>query len=123
MSSAAATPILEARDVTIIFGHVGHGGSGTVAVDHVSLAVDEQPPRMLSIVGESGSGKTTLARSLLGLSRPSRGQSLYRGKNIYDLGKDELRTFRTEVQAVFQDPYGIYNPFYKIDRVFDMTIK
>jgi oligopeptide/dipeptide ABC transporter ATP-binding protein len=118
---SSSTPILEAKDVTIIFGHVGHGG--TVAVDRVSLAIDEQPPRILSIVGESGSGKTTLARSLLGLSKPTHGESLYRGKNIYDLNKDEMRAFRTDVQAVFQDPYGIYNPFYKIDRVFDMTIK
>lgn len=120
---SSSTPILEAKDVTITFGHVGQGGSGTVAVDRVSLALDEQPPRILSIVGESGSGKTTLARSLLGLSKPTRGESLYRSKNIYDLNHDEMRTFRTDVQAVFQDPYGIYNPFYRIDRVFDMTIK
>jgi oligopeptide/dipeptide ABC transporter ATP-binding protein len=122
-ATAAAVPILEARDLSVVFGRAGAGGTGTVAVDRASLALAEHPPRILSIVGESGSGKTTLARSLLGLTRPTRGQALYRGKDIYHLSKDEERTYRTEVQAVFQDPYGIYNPFYRINRVFDMTIK
>src|SRR5947209_5249237 len=116
-------PILELRDLTTAFGDVGIGGSGTIAADRVSLALDEQPARILNVVGESGSGKTTVARTLLGLSRPTRGQALYRGKDIHHLSKDEMRTFRTEVQAVFQDPYGIYNPYYRINRVFDMTIK
>jgi oligopeptide/dipeptide ABC transporter ATP-binding protein len=117
------SPILELDDLTTVFGSTGPDGKGTVAVDHVSLGLDEHPPRILNIVGESGSGKTTVARTLLGLSRPTRGQARYRGKDIYHLTKDELRTYRTEVQAVFQDPYGIYNPYYRINRVFDMTIK
>lgn len=121
MSSGA--PILELRDLSTVFGDVSPGGSGTVAADRVSLALDEQPPRILNVVGESGSGKTTVARTLLGLSRPSSGQALYRGKDIYDLNKREMTAFRTEVQAVFQDPYGIYNPYYRINRVFNMTIK
>ncbi|HEY7031625.1 MAG TPA: ABC transporter ATP-binding protein [Thermomicrobiales bacterium] len=116
-------PILELDDLTTIFGSIGPDGNGTVAADHVWLTLDEHPPRILNIVGESGSGKTTVARTLLGLSRPTRGQARYRGKNIYELSKDELRTYRTEVQAVFQDPYGIFNPYYRINRVFDMTIK
>ncbi len=119
----AGEPILALRDLSTVFGDVSAGGSGTVAADRVSLSLDEQPPRILNIVGESGSGKTTVARTLLGLSKPSTGQALYRGKDIYRLSKDEMRTYRTEVQAVFQDPYGIYNPYYKINRVFDMTIK
>jgi oligopeptide/dipeptide ABC transporter ATP-binding protein len=119
----SAAPILELSDLTTVFGHAGPGGTGTVAVDRVSLSLDEHPPRILNIVGESGSGKTTVARTLLGLSRPTHGQARYRGKDIYHLTKDELRTYRTEVQAVFQDPYGIFNPYYRINRVFDMTIK
>jgi len=118
-----AEPILSLHNLTTTFGDIGAGGSGTVAADRVSLTLDERPPRILSIVGESGSGKTTVARTLLGLSRPTRGQALYRGRDIYDLSKDETNAYRTEVQAVFQDPYGIYNPYYRINRVFDMTIK
>lgn len=117
------TPILEARDLSVIFGKAGPGGSGTVAVDRVSLTLDEQPPRILSIVGESGSGKTTVARTLLGLNRPTSGHALFRGKEIASLNKHEMATFRQQVQVVFQDPYEIFNPYYRINRVFTMAIK
>jgi len=121
--SGTATPILEMRGMTKVFGNVGPGGMGTLAVDTVSLALEASPPRIISIVGESGSGKTTVARALLGLNPPSSGQVLYRGNDIYRLKGDDMTTFRKEVQAIFQDPYGIYNPYYHIDRVFTMTIR
>jgi len=114
-----AAPILEMRNVTKVFG----GSKGTVATDNVSLTIEPDPPRVLSIVGESGSGKTTVARALLGLNPPTSGNVLYRGKDIYKLGGPEMTTYRKEVQAIFQDPYGIYNPYYRIDRVFNMTIR
>ncbi len=116
-----AGPILEMRNVTKVFG--GDGPKGTVATDNVSLTIEPDPPRILSIVGESGSGKTTVARALLGLNPPTSGNVLYRGTDVYKLGGREMTTYRKEVQAIFQDPYGIYNPYYRIDRVFNMTIK
>ena len=118
--TSTGAAILELDRATTIFGH---GAQRTVANDNVSLAMAESPPRVLSIVGESGSGKTTAARCILGLQPPTHGKALWRGKDIYHLSRKERMTFRREVQAVFQDPYGIYNPFYKINRVFDMTIK
>lgn len=118
--SQTNTPILELRNATTIFGS---GVQRTVANDRVSLVMAETPARLLSIVGESGSGKTTAARSLLGLQKPTSGRALWRGKDIYSLPRRDLAEFRREVQAIFQDPYGIYNPFYKINRVLDMTIK
>lgn len=111
--------ILALDAVTTVFGS---GAQRTVANDNVSLAIAAAPPRILSIVGESGSGKTTAARTLLGLQRPTSGAALWRGRDIYRLRRRDMTSFRREVQAVFQDPYGIYNPFYKINRVFDMTI-
>jgi peptide/nickel transport system ATP-binding protein len=95
----------------------------TVAVDNVSFQFDAQPPRILSMVGESGSGKTTIARCLLGLAQPTGGRMLWRGKDISQLPAVDFRTYRREVQAVFQDPYGIYNPYYRVDRVFDVAIR
>jgi peptide/nickel transport system ATP-binding protein len=117
--SDQAIPLLELRHITTVFGR---GASLTVANQDVNLSVSEHESKLLSIVGESGSGKTTAARTLLGLQKPTRGQALWRGKDIYKLKRSERFEFRREVQAVFQDPYGIYNPFYKINRVFDMTI-
>lgn len=120
MDTTNSAPILELKDSTTIFGSGAHQ---TIANDHVSLVMAESPPRILSIVGESGSGKTTAARTLLGLQKPTSGAALWRNRDIYTLKRDEMQRFRSEVQAVFQDPYGIFNPFYKINRVFDITIK
>jgi peptide/nickel transport system ATP-binding protein len=69
------------------------------------------------VVGESGSGKTTLARVLLGLVGPSDGAVLYQGQPMQALSRAEKRAFRRDVQAVFQDPYEVYNPFYRVDHV------
>ncbi|MGI8484117.1 MAG: dipeptide/oligopeptide/nickel ABC transporter ATP-binding protein, partial [Thermomicrobiales bacterium] len=112
--------LLELRDVSTIFGQ---GPTATYASDRVSIRIAENPPRLVSIVGESGSGKTTAARALLGLQPPTFGKALWRGKDIYKLNKSERFHFRGEVQAVFQDPYGNYNPYYPINRVFDVAIK
>ena len=119
MTKNDALPILELRDATTIFGT---GAQQTIANDRVSLVIPQSPPSLISIVGESGSGKTTAARSLLGLQPPTSGRALWRGKDIYKLSRSERTEFRREVQAVFQDPYGIFNPFYKINRVFDMIV-
>jgi peptide/nickel transport system ATP-binding protein len=118
--TATGTPLLELDRVTTIFGS---GADRTVANQDVSVSLPEAPPRLISIVGESGSGKTTAARTLLGLQPPTSGAARWRGRDIYTLDRKEMIAFRHEVQAVFQDPYGIYNPFYRINRVFDLTIK
>jgi oligopeptide/dipeptide ABC transporter ATP-binding protein len=73
-------------------------------------------------VGESGSGKSTLARLLLGLETPTSGAILYRGKELHLLGAEERRRFRREVQVVFQDPFGTFNSFYKVDHVLEVPI-
>ena len=60
---------------------------------------------------------------MLGLQPPTSGQAPSHGKDIYRLHRQEKYQLRREVQAVFQDPYGIYTPVYKINRVFNMTIR
>ena len=57
----------------------------TVALDDFSLILPESPPAITAVVGESGSGKTTLARLLLGIAEPTRGEILYRGKDLRKL--------------------------------------
>src|SRR5918999_6489669 len=118
------TALLEARHVTKIFG----GGRftkapGTVALDDFSFRVDEEPPTITAIVGESGSGKTTLARLLLGLAAPTSGEVLYRGQNLQRLSAEDRKRFLRDVQVIFQDPYEVYNPFYKVDHVLETPIK
>jgi peptide/nickel transport system ATP-binding protein len=93
-------------------------GGELTAVDQVSFELTAEPAHIVSLVGESGSGKSTIARIILGLQPPTGGAVTYRGKNVYGLRGDEFREYRRDVQAVFQDPYGIFNPFYRVDRIF-----
>jgi oligopeptide/dipeptide ABC transporter ATP-binding protein len=116
--------LLEARNVTKIFG----GGRfsrtpGMIALDDFSFRVDDEPPTITAIVGESGSGKTTLARLLLGLTGPTSGEVLYRGQNLNKLSGEERKRFLRDVQVIFQDPYEVYNPFYKVDHVLSTPIE
>jgi oligopeptide/dipeptide ABC transporter ATP-binding protein len=95
----------------------GLGREGTLALAGLSLAIDADRPSIIAVVGESGSGKTTLARLLLGLTEPTEGAIRYRGTDLRRLDGNGRRAFRHDVQAVFQDPYGVYNPFYRVDHV------
>jgi oligopeptide/dipeptide ABC transporter ATP-binding protein len=116
--------LLEARHVTKEFG----GGlldrkRVTVALFEFTLGVEVEPPSITAIVGESGSGKTTLARTLLGLATPTRGAVHYRGTDLQHLSREQRSSFLREVQVIFQDPYEVYNPFYKIDHVLETPIR
>tara|TARA_B110000438_G_C15707651_1_gene603888 strand:+ start:42 stop:911 length:870 start_codon:yes stop_codon:yes gene_type:complete len=95
----------------------------TRAVSNISLNIEEGKPIIRAIAGESGSGKTTLARMLLGLIKPTSGEINFEGKNIFDLNSNEKLRFRRRVQPIFQDPFGVFNPFYKVDRVLNTPIK
>ena len=79
MESATATPILEARNVSKVFGSGVVSKSETIALEGFSLRVDGQHPSILAIVGESGSGKTTLALAILRLI-PSEGRVVFLGQ-------------------------------------------
>jgi len=97
--------------------------SSTLAVNNISLNIDEDKPIIRAIAGESGSGKTTLARMLLGLIKPTSGEIKFEGNDIFNLNQNQKLDFRRRVQTIFQDPFGVFNPFYKIDRVLNMPLK
>src|SRR5258707_8275421 len=112
--------LLEARDVSRVFGS---GANANVALDQFSLAVGDDVPSFTTIAGESGSGKTTLARLLLGFTQPTSGEVLYRGKNLWKMGRGDWMEFRHEVQAIFQDPFEVFNPFYKVDHLLTVPVE
>ncbi|MER3486905.1 MAG: hypothetical protein C4345_13950, partial [Chloroflexota bacterium] len=66
----AMTTLLELRNVTKVFGGGLFQKHRTVAVDNLSLTIEDEPPSILAVVGESGSGKTTLGLLLLGFHAP-----------------------------------------------------
>jgi peptide/nickel transport system ATP-binding protein len=117
--------LLEARQVTKVFGQgvMSNNKGGTVALHQFTLGVEVDPPSITAIVGESGSGKTTLARTLLGLAEPTHGEVLYRGTDMRQLTRAQRQAFLREVQVIFQDPFEVYNPFYRVDHVLETPIR
>jgi ABC-type oligopeptide transport system ATPase subunit len=119
-----APSLIELRHVRKVFG----GGSlfkrrEVAALKDFSLSIDADRPSITAIVGESGSGKTTMARLLLGMELPSSGQVLYRGTDLRRLSRSEWRDYRKNVQAIFQDPFGVYNSFYRVDHVLETPLR
>ncbi|HEY1935213.1 MAG TPA: ABC transporter ATP-binding protein [Acetobacteraceae bacterium] len=116
-------PLIELRDVTKSFTGGVLGRERKVALERFSWAIDSERPRITAVVGESGSGKTTLARLLLGLIRPTDGRVMFRDRDLHALSSAERRDFRQHVQAIFQDPYEVYNPFYRVDHVLTTPVR
>ena len=116
-----STPLLELRNVTKVFvsGVRRTPANTTVALRDASLVIPSDYATATAIAGESGSGKTTMARLLLGFIKPSEGQILYKGVDLAKMDRGQRREYRREVQPIFQDPFEVYNPFYKVDNVPD----
>ncbi|MDF2233360.1 ATP-binding cassette domain-containing protein [Albimonas sp. CAU 1670] len=85
------------------------------AVEDVSFGIE--PGRTFALVGESGCGKTTVAKLMLLLERPTSGEVIYQGRAVSALSGSALKEFRSEVQAVFQDPYSSLNPRLRVGRI------
>lgn len=119
--------LLELKNVTkefVIGGGIGLRSKRTIkAVDNVSFKISREKPAITALVGESGSGKSTIARMIMGLLKPTSGEILYDSKNIDLWLKRDRKNYRRNVQMIFQDPYSIYNPFYRVERMLFMTIK
>jgi len=108
-------PLLAFDAVGKVFGSGLFGRSKKTALQPCSFRLASDHAQIIAVVGQSGSGKTTMARMILGLEKPSSGQVRYRGESLAGLTGEAARRYRREVQAIFQDPYGSFNPFYKID--------
>src|SRR5437764_6774253 len=102
-------PLLDIKNVTKTYGK---SRQTVTALRDVNLTVPAQPARIVTIAGESGSGKTTLANAVLGFVTLTSGQILFEGEDIARLKGPGQLAYRRKVQAIFQDPFGVYNPLY-----------
>ncbi len=106
------TPVLEVRDLARHFilpaGPLSSGRPVLKAVDGMDFSIHQG--ETLALVGESGCGKTTATRMLLRLDTPTRGSVLVDGEDVHKLRGNDLRRYRSKVQAVFQDPWSSLNP-------------
>jgi ABC-type oligopeptide transport system ATPase subunit len=112
-------PLLELDHVRKSFSG-GARRDPTLAVDEVTLELPSDRPVIAAIAGESGSGKSTLGHLILGLLSPTGGRLRFRGHPIDELVRTNGLEFRRNVQAIFQDPAEVFNPFYRVDHVFGM---
>jgi oligopeptide/dipeptide ABC transporter ATP-binding protein len=85
------------------------------AVDEISFTL--QQGETLALVGESGCGKTTTAKLILRLEQPTSGEVLIDGKDVHALSGNDLKDYRTMVQAVFQDPWSSLSPRMRVRNI------
>jgi peptide/nickel transport system ATP-binding protein len=105
-------PLIEVKSLSRQFGSPQRP---VRAVEDVSFHVG--PGETLGLVGESGSGKSTIGRSLLRLIDPTAGQVLYRGEDLTRASPRRLRTLRSKLQMIFQDPYASLNPKMRVRQI------
>jgi peptide/nickel transport system ATP-binding protein len=106
--------LLEAQGLTKYF-QVGGGfrPKQLRALNDVSFSLGAR--QVIALVGESGSGKSTIARLLVRLMEPSGGKILFRGQDVLqEEPRNASLSYRSQVQMIFQDPFGSLNPVHTI---------
>lgn len=88
------------------------------ATDNVSFYI--KPAEIFTLAGESGCGKTTTAKMILGFEEPTAGAILHKGSQQ---SKHQKVWFTEGIQAIFQDPFGTFNPLRIVDRYFFETVQ
>ena len=118
-------PLVEVRELKKYFpvrrGFAESRAGFVRAVDKVDFSINKG--EILALVGESGCGKTTTGRLLLRLIDKTDGTVLFKGENIYNAGKDELRNLRKKMQVIFQNPYSSLNPRFRVGSLLSEVLR
>jgi peptide/nickel transport system ATP-binding protein len=99
--------ILSVRDL-----HVEYQGKrrGQTVSAVAGVSLDVMAGETIGIVGESGCGKSSLGRAILQIPPPTSGSVLFRGRELTETTGEELRSMRSDLQMIFQDPISSINP-------------
>ncbi len=118
-AAGSAKPLLEVEGVTRDYPgrrtSLFKAAPSIRAVDDVSLSL--APGQSVALVGRSGCGKSTLARMILALDKSTLGTIRFRGETITGKSEAELKAARRDMQVVFQDPYGSFDPRQKVAKL------
>jgi ABC-type oligopeptide transport system ATPase subunit len=101
--------LLTVEKLNVVYGH---GHDAVHAVKDVSFNI--KPGEIFGLVGESGCGKSSLGKTIIRINTPTSGLIDFKGVNVASLKGKALKTYRQEVQMVFQDPYGSLNARMKV---------
>ena len=107
-------PIIRLENVRVGYQSRTHSFSQTVLRD-INLTFNRG--EVVGIVGESGCGKSTLARTIMGLISPLEGEVWFRGFNLKNKNRTQLRHLRQHMQLVFQDALDSLNPRLRVDEI------
>ncbi|MDN4601291.1 nickel import ATP-binding protein NikE [Paenibacillus sp. F6_3S_P_1C] len=103
--------MLQVREVSHSYGKrswLDRSGTRPPVLTDISLTIEKGV--CLGLLGTSGVGKSTLGKIILGLEKPTEGQVIFQGQDIYRAGKQVLKRVRRDLQVVFQDCYSAVNP-------------
>ncbi len=103
--SDQASSLLSVRDL-----HVSFTKSGATVQAVAGISFDLHEGETLGLVGESGCGKSTTGRAIIQVERATSGRITFGDIELTDLDRSQLRTLRTKVQMIFQDPISSLNP-------------
>lgn len=111
--------LIRLKDLTVEYP--APGGKKVHAVSNVDLEIYEH--ETLALVGESGCGKSTLGKTLIRLQEPTGGEIFFREQPITKMSAKAFKTYRRQMQMVFQDPYASLDPRMKIRDIIAEPLK
>ncbi|WP_167051767.1 ATP-binding cassette domain-containing protein [Salinibacterium sp. ZJ77] len=118
------TPLLEVRDLQVGYPTTGGFFARPTMVPAVhGVSFDIGPGETLGLVGESGSGKSTIGKAILRLLPVMAGSVRFDGTDIQSFGASTPLTYRSQVQAVFQDPGASLNPRHLVSHAVETPLR
>ncbi|HVB22206.1 MAG TPA: oligopeptide/dipeptide ABC transporter ATP-binding protein [Ktedonobacteraceae bacterium] len=124
-SAPADTTLIDVKGLKVHFpikgGLLGRTVANVMAVDGVDLFV--RRGETLGLVGESGCGKSTTGRAILQLIKPTAGSVKLNGVELTKLSSDQVRQKRSEMQMIFQDPYGSLSPRFTVGQIISEPLE